>query len=304
MRQKRRATQIADNLQTRQFSATNYSLRETLASGQAFRWRLRQNQWTGVIQDHWVKVSSASKTLTLSTNHPQPNWKLLKHYFQTDVDLRKIIRQFPPDPPLQNALVHCRGLRLLRQDPWETLASFILSSNKQIPHIAQIIEALSHCFQQPTLAPEGEPFAWQFPPPEAVADTSERRLRRLKMGYRAPYLREAAKAAAERSIDLDALDKLSYSAAKESLVQLPGVGPKIADCVLLFAYGKQEAFPMDVWVKRALEELYFQGRRTSQARLNVFAAQHFAPFNGYAQQYLFHFMRTKWNRATKPAAKR
>lgn len=179
------------------------------------------------------------------------------------------------------------------------LASFILSSNKQIPHIAQIIEALCRCFQQPTPAPKGEPSAWQFPPPEAIADTSERRLRRLKMGYRAPYLREAAKAAAERFVDLTALDKLPYSAAKETLIQLPGVGPKIADCVLLFAYGKQEAFPMDVWVKRALEELYFQGLRMPQTRLHAFAAQHFAPFNGYAQQYLFHFMRTKWDRATQ-----
>ena len=286
-------------MQTRRFPATNYNLRETLASGQAFRWRIHQNQWTGVIQDHWVKASSASKTLILSTNHPQPDWKLLKHYFQTDVDLGKITQQFPPDPPLQNALAHCRGLRLLRQNPWETLASFILSSNKQIPHIAQIIEALSQCFQQPILVPKGEPSAWQFPPPEAVADTSERRLRRLKMGYRAPYLREAAKAVAKRSVNLTALNKLPYSAAKETLIQLPGVGPKIADCVLLFAYGKQEAFPMDVWVKRALEEIYFQSRRIPQARLQAFAAQHFAPFNGYAQQYLFHFMRTKWNRATQ-----
>lgn len=293
------ATQTSDNLQTRRFSAANYSLQETLASGQAFRWRQRQNQWIGVIQDHWVSAFAGAKTLVLSTSHPQPNWKLLKHYFQTDVDLGEITRRFPPDAPLQNALSRCRGLRLLRQDPWETLASFLLSSNKQIPHIAQIIEALSHCFQRPTFVSEGGPFTWQFPPPEAVANTSERRLRRLKMGYRAPYLREAAKAVAERSVDLAALDKLPYSAAKETLVQLPGVGPKIADCVLLFAYGKQEAFPMDVWVKRALEELYFQGRRMPQARLQAFAAQHFAPFNGYAQQYLFHFMRTKWKRETQ-----
>lgn len=288
----------ADNLQTRQFSATNYSLRETLRSGQAFRWRRRQSQWSGVIQDHWVRVFADAKGLLLSTSHPKPDWKLLKHYFQTDVDIREITRQFPPDPPMQKALAHCRGLRLLRQDPWETLASFILSSNKQIPHIEQIIEALSRCFSQPILAPEGEPLAWQFPSPEAVAGATERRLRRLKMGYRAPYLLEAAKAVAKRSVDLAALGKIPYAAAKEILIQLPGVGPKIADCVLLFAYGKQEAFPMDVWVKRALEELYFQGRRMPQVRLQAFATQRFAPFNGYAQQYLFHFMRTKWNRAT------
>ena len=286
-------------MQTRRFSIADHSLRETLSSGQAFRWRRLQSHWIGVVQDHWVKAFADAKGLILSTSHPQPDWKLLKHYFQTDVDLGKIVRQFPSDPPLQNALIHCRGLRLLRQPPWETLASFILSSNKQIPQIARIIEALSHCFQRPTLAPEGEPCAWQFPPPEAIADTPERRLRHLKMGYRAPYLREAAKAAAERSVNLAVLGRLSYSAAKEILIQLPGVGPKIADCVLLFAYGKQEAFPMDVWIKRALEELSFQGRRMSQARLQAFAAKHFAPFNGYAQQYLFHFMRTKWNRANQ-----
>ena len=291
-------------MQTCQFSATNYNLGETLSSGQAFRWRRRQSQWIGVVQDHWVRAFANAKGLFLSTSHPKPNWNLLKRYFQIEVDLCEITRQFPPDPPLQNALARCRGLRLLRQDPWETLASFILSSNKQIPHIAQIIEALSRCLSQPILAPEGEPLVWQFPPSEAIAGVSERRLRRLKMGYRAPYLRETAKAVANRSVDLAALGRLPYFAAKETLVQLPGVGPKIADCVLLFAYGKQEAFPMDVWVKRALEEFYFQGQRMPQSRLQAFAAQRFAPYNGYAQQYLFHFMRTKWNKNRATPASR
>ncbi len=277
--------------QTRRFPAKNYSLQETLTSGQTFRWRRHNNQWFGLVRDHWVRAATDANTLILFAARPKPDWKLLRHYFQTDIDIDAVAEQFPPDPPLQTAVAKCRGLRLLRQDPWETLASFILSSNKQIPHIAQIIEALCRYFQQTLSALEGCPSLCQFPSPEAVASISERRLRRLKMGYRAPYLREAAKAVATRAVDLDAIGRLPYPSAREALLRLPGVGPKIADCVLLFAYGKQEAFPIDVWIKRALEKLYFQGQPVPRAALEQFAAQHFAPFNGYAQQYLFHYMR-------------
>ncbi|MCS1411634.1 MAG: Endonuclease III [Verrucomicrobia subdivision 3 bacterium] len=280
-------------LRTRHFFAPNYNLHETLTSGQAFRWKQHNNNWIGIIQDHWVRLSARPEAIIAATTHPEPDWNLLKHYLQTEVDITEVTDQFPQDQYLRTAISKCCGLRLLRQNPWECLASFILSSTKQILHISKIIEAMAAYYKIAVTVPDGYPEIFQFPTPEAISQTSENQLRRLKMGYRAPYLKASAKAVAEGTIDPDAINHLPYTSAKESLIQLPGVGPKIADCVLLFAYGKQEAFPIDIWVDRALRELYFPRQQMTQSALESFVSKHFAPYNGYAQQYLFHYMRTK-----------
>jgi N-glycosylase/DNA lyase len=119
------------------------------------------------------------------------------------------------------------------------------------------------------------------------------------MGFRAPYLRETAHAVAERKLDLEKLRDLPVEIAREELVKLPGVGRKIADCVLLFAYGFPTAFPVDVWVIKALQKLYFPRRRASAKRLRHFSETHFGPNAGYAQQYLFHYMRTKHGKSPR-----
>jgi N-glycosylase/DNA lyase len=132
-----------------------------------------------------------------------------------------------------------------------------------------------------------------FPTPEKIASLTETQLRSCKMGFRAPNLLAVARNVANHEIDLQALHSSSVEEARERLTELPGVGPKIADCVLLFAYGFQQAFPVDVWVMKALRQLYFPKRRPSPQRLRHFVATHFGPNAGYAQQYLFHYMRSK-----------
>jgi N-glycosylase/DNA lyase len=132
-----------------------------------------------------------------------------------------------------------------------------------------------------------------FPTPQRLAAATEKELRECKMGFRAPNLLAAARQIADGSFDLEQIRSLDYAAARAELMTLRGVGGKIADCVLLFAYGFDAAFPVDVWVERALQELYFPRRRASEKRLRQFAATHFGPHAGYAQQYLFHYMRTK-----------
>jgi 3-methyladenine DNA glycosylase/8-oxoguanine DNA glycosylase len=242
-------------------------------------------------------------------------------------------------------------LRVLRQDPWECLASFILSSTKQIVQIRQIVALLCERFGDPlthpadtlsmnlvaadvslrTLSPmkvsvdsrrrlrfkgstreilfwenlsppNGERGAsvpnenhlfYSFPSAKWLASVTEGELRACKMGFRAPYLLAAARRIADGKFDLERLRHLTLAEAREELMKLRGVGGKIADCVLLFAYGFDGAFPVDVWVERALRELYFPRRRVSDKRLQHFAATHFGPHAGYAQQYLFHYMRTK-----------
>jgi N-glycosylase/DNA lyase len=190
----------------------------------------------------------------------------------------------------------CRGLRLLRQDPWECLASFILSSTKQIVQIRQIIAVLCERYGEPLAVAPGCPPAFAFPGPARLACATEAELRGCKMGFRAPYLLATARMVASGQFDLARLQSLPLEVARTELMQLPGVGRKIADCVLLFAYGFQSAFPVDVWVLKALRQLYFPRRRVSPQRLHRFAATHFGPCGGYAQQHLFHYMRIKANR--------
>ncbi len=132
-----------------------------------------------------------------------------------------------------------------------------------------------------------------FPTPQRIAAFTEAELRACKMGFRAPNLLAAAREIAEGRFDLERIRHLPHAEARAELMKLRGVGGKIADCVLLFAYGFDSAFPVDVWIERALQRLYFPRRRASEPRLRRFAATHFGPHAGYAQQYLFHYMRTK-----------
>jgi N-glycosylase/DNA lyase len=222
------------------------------------------------------------------------------------LDLATVLKTFPDDEPMRTAVAACPGLRLLRQDPWECLASFILSSTKQIAQIRQIVSQLCEKFGEPTarfsdpLAPSdgeragvrGSPIN-SFPTPQRLAAAGEAELRACKMGFRAPYLLATARLIADGKFNPERIRALNYDQARFELIKLPGVGGKIADCVLLFAYGFDSAFPVDVWIERALQQLYFPRRRASEPRLRRFAATHFGPHAGYAQQYLFHYMRTK-----------
>jgi N-glycosylase/DNA lyase len=231
--------------------------------------------------------------LAVQTADAVSDWNWLTDYLQLNVDLEQVLQTFPDDEPMRSAAAACRGLRLLRQDPWECLASFILSSTKQIVQIRQIIALLCERFGEPVAVPPGHRPVWAFPTPARLAGVNEADLRSCNMGFRAPYLLATAREIASGRFDLAAVARLPVTSARTELMNLPGVGRKIADCVLLFAYGFQEAFPVDVWVMKALRHLYFAGKRVHPRRLHAFAATHFGPNAGYAQQYLFHYMRTK-----------
>jgi N-glycosylase/DNA lyase len=282
----------------------DYNLAATLDSGQAFRWQPCNDSWVGVIGQCWVRLTQMRDGIRAETAGPVADWRWLRDYLQTEVDLDAVLKTFPDDAPMRNAVAACHGLRVLRQDPWECLASFILSSTKQIVQIRQITALLCERFGEPINRCSVEPVAqldsatgrtlqFTFPSPEKIARVTEAELRACKMGFRAPHLLAAARQIAGGRFDLERLRHLPLAGAREELMKLRGVGGKIADCVLLFAYGFDGAFPVDVWVERALRELYFPRRRVSAKRLQHFATTHFGPHAGYAQQYLFHYMRTK-----------
>ncbi|MFO1498823.1 MAG: DNA glycosylase [Verrucomicrobiota bacterium] len=275
----------------------HYDLAGTLSSGQAFRWRPQKGSWEGVLRNRWARLTQLPEGIQAETLEEVPSWTWLEDYLQIHVNLDDVLLAFPADEPMRRAVQACRGLRLLRQDPWECLASFILSSTKQIVQIQQIIGLLCERFGQPVAVPAGNSRQFSFPTAQVLSQVPESDLRLCKMGFRAPYLRSAATAVAAGHLDLERLGGLSSSKARQSLVELPGVGEKIANCVLLFAYGFQEAFPVDVWVTKALRQLYFPKRRVDPRRLSRFTQTYFGPYSGYAQQYLFHYMRTEVGRA-------
>ena len=279
----------------------DYDLATTLDSGQVFRWQRDGESWNGVLGKNFLQLTQTLAGIHARGHAPVNDWNFLREFLQTEIDLAAILKAFPDDAPMRQAVAACRGLRLLRQDPWECLASFILSSTKQIVQIRQIVALLCERFGEPicsdSLRPAGNTALterrYSFPSPERLALCSEAELRACKMGFRAPSLLNAARQIAEGRLDLEKIRALNYAAAREKLMTLRGVGGKIADCVLLFGYGFDSAFPVDVWIERALQELYFPRRRASEQRRRHFAATHFGPHAGYAQQYLFHYMRTK-----------
>lgn len=295
MREEKSATE-------RLFPAADYDLAATLDSGQVFRWRRQDDSWLGVVGRHGVRLRQEREGIFAQTDAPVENRDWLREFLQTDVDLAKILETFPNDGPMNDAMAACRGLRVLRQEPWECLATFILSATKQIVQIRQIVAQLCECFGERIGRGPGisnlnfqtpGDLNYSFPTAERIASLTETDLRNCKMGFRAPSLLATARQIAEGKLDLPRLRDLSHGEARNELMKLRGVGAKIADCVLLFAYGFDSAFPVDVWVERALRTLYFPRRRVSERKLLHFAATHFGPHAGYAQQYLFHYVRVK-----------
>jgi len=308
------------------FRVRDYDLAATLNSGQVFRWHQNENSWTGVVGKNFARLTQTDGGILAETSAAIDDLDWLRDFLQTGTDLDAVLKTFPDDEPMRRAVASCRGLRLLRQDPWECLASFILSSTKQIVQIQQIVALLCERFGEPVFSlssqkggedrgeeadyfrvqipsPQPSPrlggereknsICFSFPTPQRLAAATEKDLRACKMGFRAPNLLAAARQIAEGKFDLEKIRRLDYAEARAELMKLRGVGGKIADCVLLFAYGFDSAFPVDVWIERALQRLYFPRRRASEPRLRRFAATHFGPHAGYAQQYLFHYMRTK-----------
>lgn len=272
-------------------SVSEFDLAATLGSGQVFHWHRAGEDFVGLIGEDPVVVSQPEPgRLLLSAGEAEP----VGRYFALDHDFPKIRRSLPKgDKHLKAALKFAPGLRILRQPRWECLASFITSSLKQVAHIRQISLKLRERFGARITKTRGiELFA--YPSPQALARAGEKALRECGLGYRAKFLHQSAARIADGAFDLDAVAQLDDDAACAKLCELPGVGPKIAQCTLLFGYERLGVFPIDVWIERALRELYFReaSPEPGAADLREFGIHHFGPYRGYAQQWLFHHART------------
>jgi len=280
--------------------APDFDLELTLTCGQVFHWVRHESGWLGTIGTIPVFVEQRGATLFGTPGNEQR----IANYFALDHPLAAICATFPNDSGMSAAAEFCRGLRIIRQPVWECLATFITSSMKRVTHIAQISHDLRRRFGAPVDCC-GE-LLHAYPTAERLAALDEKALRECRLGYRARYLLATAQIIARGEIDLRTLTTATDEAARQELCRLPGVGEKIANCVLLFGFGRLRAFPIDVWIERALRTLYFRGkRRVTPQRLRKFSCDYFGPFGGYAQQYLFHHARMLFPRGEqRPPKKR
>src|SRR3954467_2293211 len=298
--------------------AQDFDLRMTLNSGQVFHWEKVGAGFCGAIGDRAAYVEQRGNSLRAkvedgvlrSRRNKGPGRmagsltaataaQLVQNYFALDHRLGEICESFPSDPLMNSAREFCSGLRIIRQPKWECLATFICSSMKQVAHIRQISLALRERFGAQRRI--GTHIAYTFPSPRRLARASEKELLECKLGYRAKNLRETARLVSSGEADLEAWSVLSDADLRKHLCALPGVGPKIANCVMLFAYERLRAFPIDVWIERVLRQRYFSRRNKMTAqRLRQFSETYFGEHGGYAQQYLFHHARMNgrnWSRS-------
>ncbi len=283
-------------------AAPDFDLQQTLASGQTFRWRrTAEDGYLGVVAGALVAVRQDGDRLRYRASSPAIDDAFLKRYFSLDCDLPAILDDIDRDPYIHDAVRRYRGLRLIRQEPWECLASYILSSFNNIRRIEGMIERLAQCFGAP-VALDGYA-SHAFPTVQAIAGASLETLTGVGLGFRAAYLRDAAQQIAENRVELSTLSQLPYDEAKAILLTLPGVGDKVADCILLFSQEQTQAFPIDVWMERALR-FYFRRKLPPRARQHAFARRHFGRYAGYAQQYLFHHLRHTQRAPQLPPASR
>lgn len=270
----------------KQIPAPDFDLAKTLDSGQVFHWESLGKAFIGMIGEEPVHLEQKGGQLLVRHGSEE----LVRLYFALDHPLAEICASLPNEPVMRAAQDYCRGLRIIRQPRWECLATFITSSMKQVTHIRQIARALRERFGHRYVIAGQELFS--FPGAQRLASTTETDLRQCALGYRAKNLLGTARLVASGEVDLDAFALLSDQELRDQLCALPGVGSKVANCVMLFAYERLRAFPIDVWIERVLRDKYFSRQRGVTARdLQEFAAIHFGEHGGYAQQYLFHHAR-------------
>ncbi len=267
--------------------APDFDLATTLDSGQVFHWEKLSDGFIGAIGDRPIYVEQRGDSLLVSGDCED----LVRDYFALDHPLAEICASFPDDPVMSAAKEFCRGLRIIRQPKWECLATFICSSMKQVAHIRQISQNLRERFGDARKLDSH--VVHIFPKADRIAGSSEKELRKCALGYRAKNLLATARLVASGDVDLEKLAALSEVDLRARLCALPGVGAKVANCVMLFAYERLRAFPIDVWIERVLREKCFpRARKLNAARLRAFTEGYFGDHGGYAQQYLFHHART------------
>jgi N-glycosylase/DNA lyase len=277
-----------------------FNLDFTLCCGQTFRWDKHGEWWYGVVGERVFKVRQDGDQLEFENVGAD----FVIDYFGLRDDLPKIFLQINKDKHIEEAIDKFKGLRILRQNPWECLISYICATYKSISAIRHMLLDLSRKFGEKACY-DNHSF-YTFPTSARLATAAASELADCGLGYRAKYVSETAKMVHVNGLESDDLRKTTYDEAKKKLLDFPGVGPKVADCVLLFSLGKLEAFPVDVWIRRVILRHYWthfpnefvkriSGEKSlsnsEYEKLNLFGREYFGEYAGYAQEYLYHYER-------------
>ncbi|WP_077369656.1 DNA-3-methyladenine glycosylase family protein [Anaerosalibacter sp. Marseille-P3206] len=258
--------------------------------GQCFRWNREEDfSFTGVAFGKVLNVKKEDDCITFSNTNIDEFNDIWFNYFDLERDYSKIKKKLSKDPILKEAVNFGSGIRILNQDPFETLISFIISANNGIPRIKKSIELICERYGDCIGQYNGKSY-YSFPTSEVLSKVSMDELRECSVGFRDKYIYNASNMVANGEIDIYNLKDLSINEARDTLMKFPGVGPKVSDCIMLFSMEKHDAFPIDVWVKRVMEYFYLK-EDTSLKKIQAFGQEKFKNLAGFAQQYLFYYAR-------------
>lgn len=272
---------------------TPLNLKHMVFSGQAFRWEQKdKDSYVTVVKDRVIQGKQENDKLLVrlsALKDPLKDLAFVSNFFDLNTDYKNIEESLSQDPKLRQAVLYSSGNRIFKQDPWECIISYIISQNNSITNITRVIKRICKRYG-PSLSYDGQKY-YMFPRPEILADLKEIDLKECKAGYRCKYIIESSRKIADKEVDLEKIKEMQTSQAREELKKLPGVGDKVADCILLFAFQKYDSFPVDVWIKRAVEKLYFGGQKQKITTIQEFAAEKFKHMAGFVNQYLFLWAR-------------
>ncbi|MCL2462460.1 MAG: DNA-3-methyladenine glycosylase [Defluviitaleaceae bacterium] len=273
--------------------AEGFSIGQILECGQCFRFAAVDTEdgaeYVLSARNKVLHVRQSGRAVSFFPTYPEEFENIWENYFDLDTDYEQIKRALSDkDDYVRDAAGRFGGIRILNQEPWECLISFIISQNNMIPRIKKVLANITQAF--------GEPIAdgfYTFPAPERLASAGLEEIAACRTGFRDKYILDAAQKVSSGEISLDALSSLSSARAREALMTIKGVGPKVADCVMLFSMNKKDTFPTDVWIKRVMQRFYFDDKEESLKAIHEFARERFGEYAGVAQEYLFAYARER-----------
>lgn len=278
-------------------NANSFNLRDIFECGQCFRWNKEDDEsYTGVIENNVLNVKNIENTIIFKGICNGNIQEIVTNYFDLNRDYTKIKNELSKiDDYMKNSIKYGEGIRILNQELWETIISFIISANNNIPRIKGIIERLSKKYGKEIIW-NGKKY-YTFPTPEELRNVSVEEYRKLGLGFRDIRVYETTKMILNKEVDLKKLFNEETETVREELLKLSGVGPKVADCILLFSTLKRfEVFPIDVWVRRVMNDLYIKNedeKKVSKKQILEIADKKYGNLAGIAQQYLFYWRREK-----------
>ncbi len=266
----------------------------SINSGQVFLWQKSKVNWYGIDGQNILKINQSGKIKSISNRKTD--------FFRKNDDIQSIIKSISKDKTIKKAVKEYEGLRIFNQDPFQCMISFIISSNSNIQKIKNSLEKISKKFGTKVIIQNKEFFL--FPKPENIAKASINEIKTCGVGYRAPFIKDAAKMVTLKKVNFEYLKNSDYNETKRNLRLIPGVGNKVADCIMLFSLNKLDAFPLDTWMIKILEKYYsnefqIETKTITEKQYEILhkkIVDYFGPYCGYAQQFLFKMERENYEK--------